>query len=278
MSDDRAVRRSLRAPGPWASILALTVTLAACGVGPAAAGAQEADPSDSGEIAEAVPAGRQALRDGNFPWYDPQQDSVRPVSVMPQEDDFRGRHSQWDRQKPPPKATTANRPTAFSETMQVLMWVLATVLLAALIALLVWGFLKTGDERSRASHSEGEPAAARIDRIEELPVPIDARQGDLLEQARALFAQGNMREAIIALYSYQLIQLDNAHLIHLERGKTNRQYLREVRRHSQLRTLLERTMVAFEDAFFGNHSLEPSRVAESLDRIDEFQQALRGAE
>jgi len=156
--------------------------------------------------------------------------------------------------------------------------VLATVLLAALIALLVWAFLRaSGKDRREAKQAAPQPQA-RIDRVEELPVPVDARQGDLLDQARAHFAAGNLREAIVALYSYKLIQLDNSHLIHLERGKTNRQYLREIRGQSRLRELLEGTMVAFEDAFFGNHSLASERVENCLRQVGEFQQVLRGAE
>ncbi len=45
------------------------------------------------------------------------------------------------------------------------------------------------------------------------------------------------------------MELDKRQFIHLDRGKTNRQYLRELGRRVDLRRLLEPTMVAFEEVF-----------------------------
>jgi hypothetical protein len=57
----------------------------------------------------------------------------------------------------------------------------------------------------------------------------------------------------------------------LSKGKTNRQYLREVGHRAPLRQLVEQTMVAFEDAFFGRHSLDQTRFESCWFRVGEFE-------
>lgn len=232
---------------------------------------------------DAQSSGKRALSRGSFPWYDSDADRLKRIQVVPPDDDFLGRHSNWKRDKKPqtPNArTNRNRGSAFSEAMQVLVWVLASILLTVIIALLIWAFLNRQQKSAQGDAAFGEetPAAeVQVDRIEELPVPINAVHGDLLQQAKAHYAQGNLRDAIICLFSYKLLQLDNQHAIHLERGKTNRQYLRELRTRPRLRELLEGTMIAFEDVFFGNHVLTNDRFETCLSQVDEFQQAIRGA-
>ncbi len=75
---------------------------------------------------------------------------------------------------------------------------------------------------------------------------------DLLAEARRHYQAGNYGAAIVYLFSFQLVQLDKRQIIRLAKGKTNRQYLREVGPRAALLRLVEQTMVAFEDVFFGN--------------------------
>ena len=51
---------------------------------------------------------------------------------------------------------------------------------------------------------------------------------DLLAEARRHYQAGNYGAAIVYLFSFQLVQLDQRQIIRLAKGKTNRQYLREV--------------------------------------------------
>ena len=53
---------------------------------------------------------------------------------------------------------------------------------------------------------------------------------DYLDEAQRLYRNGDYAQAIIYLFSHQLLQLDRRHWLRLVKGKTNRQYLREVRR------------------------------------------------
>jgi hypothetical protein len=117
-------------------------------------------------------------------------------------------------------------------------------------------------------------SARDVDRIESLPFKIRGAPSDFLGQARRLFEAGNYSEAIIYLFSYQLVQLDKNHLIRLAKGKTNRQYLREIRQRANLRTILEATMIAFEDAFFGRKALSKDRFESCWQRLDEFHHEL----
>ena len=95
-------------------------------------------------------------------------------------------------------------------------------------------------------------------------------------QARTHYEQGNYSEAIIYLFSYELVELDRSALIRLAKGKTNRQYLREAAATRSMKPLLERTMVTFEDVFFGRRTLDRSGFEACWKQLDEFQSLLAG--
>ena len=136
------------------------------------------------------------------------------------------------------------------------------------------------DGTGLAMGSEEEQAAARqsdVDRLESLPFASRGPSTDLLDEARRCYEAGDYGQAIIFLYSYQLLQLDRHQVIRLARGKTNRQYLREVRQRAGLLPLLERTMVAFEEVFFGRHRLERARFESCWEQLDSFHQHLEQA-
>ena len=108
------------------------------------------------------------------------------------------------------------------------------------------------------------------DRIEALPFLRQRAQTDLLGQARLHYEQGNYGEAIIYLFSHELVELDRANLIRLAQGKTNRQYLREARTHEPLRAILEHTMVTFEGVFFGRQPLDRAGFESCWRQLAEF--------
>jgi hypothetical protein len=100
---------------------------------------------------------------------------------------------------------------------------------------------------------------------------VAAGRLDLLAEARRHYEAGNYGAAIVYLFSFQLVQLDRRQIIRLARGKTNRQYLREVGPRISLRKLVEQTMVAFEDVFFGNRQLRRDRFESCWARLEEFE-------
>ncbi|MEK6236617.1 MAG: DUF4129 domain-containing protein, partial [Planctomycetales bacterium] len=115
------------------------------------------------------------------------------------------------------------------------------------------------------------------ERVEALPVRVSRDVDDLLAEAKRHYENGNFREAIVYLYSHQLVTLDKHHVIRLAKGKTNRQYAREILRGGQqgLSDLLEGTLVAFEDVFFGNHAIDRERFESCWTRLPEFDRLLR---
>ena len=71
--------------------------------------------------------------------------------------------------------------------------------------------------------------ASDAQRMEDLPIGVPPSDHDLLAAARACYEAGDYGKAIIYAYAYQLVELDKRHLVQLSKGKTNRQYLRELR-------------------------------------------------
>ena len=228
---------------------------------------------------QAVEAGREAL-DGSvtFPWYDSESDGIRRLDVEPPAD-FENRWSTWERRiKPKRTRTPWSMPDWLWTVLEVLGWTLLVMALVAVGYFLVHAFLVAeSGHASGVAEAEGKLGSGDIDRVESLPFQLKAPQTDLLSEARRHYEAGNYKDAIVYLYSYQLVELDKHQLIRLTKGKTNRQYLREVRRRGDLFGLLRGTMLAFEDVFFGNHPLDRGRFESCWSGLDAFHQGLEQA-
>jgi len=220
----------------------------------------------------AVESGRRALaRQADFPWYDAARDDLRRLDVRPPKD-LKNRHSRWETPPPP----TGSLPRWLWILLEVFGWTLLVVAIVLLVVALVRAYLldaSATDETAKSSAADTVPRGAP-DRVDALPFALKAAQSDLLEEARRCYENGEYGQAVVYLYSYQLVQLDRHQCIRLAKGKTNRQYLREVRRQPLLFQLLERTMVAFEDVFFGRHTLDRSRFESCWNRLGQFHQLL----
>ena len=215
-----------------------------------------------------VEAGQKALGQwARYPWYDSAADAAKPIPIEHRwdwswlEDLFSGSFSiggQW---------------------IQVLGLGLLGVLLALLIYVMIRIFLRR--EATEDVDSRGlDELAKRLDdsrRFDALPPTAGRRKSNLLEEAQRHYRDGDYGEAIIYLFSYQLVQLDKHQLIRLVRGKTNRQYVRELGPGAELGNLLTITMQAFEDVFFGNHSIDRTRFESCWLRLEEFESLARKA-
>lgn len=229
----------------------------------------------------AVEAGREALTGGtNFPWYDEESDSVRRIDVETPKEAAAHRGSNW--QAKPPKASSTKDLSWLAELFQGLMKILKWLLWAAIVAvfvllivLLARAFMTSRDQAVASSEDEERTESrTEADLIESLPFQVKRPRDDLLAEARRHYEQGNFGEAIIYLFSYQLVQMDRHHIIRLTRGKTNRQYLREVWPRPDLRKMFERTMVAFEDVFFGHHPLDRDGFESCWLGLDQFHECV----
>jgi len=235
---------------PLFALPGIVFCLALTAFDPSIALASEADPS--------VESGRRALDHWRrYPWYDRAADDVRRIDVA-ESWDWNWNWPWWLR---------------FSLPDSLLQW-LAWIGLAVLLGLVAYLLFRAYRARRRPTVvSAAERTSSEADdpaRIEILPFPLADARLDLLGEVRRHSEAGNYGRAIVYLFSYQLVELDKHQAIQLAKGKTNRQYLRELRRRPGLARLLEQTMVAFEDVFFGNHRLDRDRFDACWLRLGEF--------
>ena len=222
---------------------------------------------------EGVEIAAKALRRTRQPWYDAEKDAVRAferetVTENPTRNNWQGQAGpDWDFN------WNWNAPdfSLFGEILRVLGWIALISLIAVLLYVLARTFMNVESYGvgAAAALADDELERERI-RIENLPIDVTAGSGDFLELARKCHEAGNYGEAIIYLFSHQLLQLDRAGHIRLTKGKTNRQYLGEIRHARDLQRILGQTMVAFEEVFFGKHVLSRERFERCWQRNDQF--------
>jgi hypothetical protein len=229
---------------------------------------------DAAESEQAIQEAGEALQQsGKYPWYDASKDGVKPIPLASSSDaDSENRDSKWTAQ---PSAATPGRLPQISFLGGLFNWIGITLLIVFL-ALIAWlvakAFLK--DEVSEGVARKVIETSRDVDRVEALPFKLRKPTGSFLDEARRLYEAGEYSEAIIYFFSYQLVELDRHHLIRLAKGKTNRQYLREVRPRPNLHSILGITIVVFEDAFFGRKTITREHFERSWNRLSEFQSEL----
>ncbi len=198
---------------------------------------------------------RQSLRQGGFPWYDAARDDIKPTRV-----------------RKPREVPEPSEVSRFHIPWSSVGIILICLAMAAMVILGYWAW------RRWAPWQAGKAEATRVvAQLQELPlVPEDSPQEtDLLQASERAAAAGDYRRAIIWLYAYQLTELDRHRLIRLMKGKTNRQYLRELGRQSPIAPLLERTIVTFEEAYFGGRSLSAEQYEACRRELPRFEQWLK---
>ncbi|MEX2174977.1 MAG: DUF4129 domain-containing protein [Pirellulaceae bacterium] len=251
--------------------------LAACALLPSPALAQEIalaqETTEEFTDERAVQAAKEALSGRTkFPFYDRQKDDVRQLNVEPPKDaDSANRKTKWAGKGTKSKARSTaggNSAGLLGGLLQGFGLTLLVVAIVALALLIAWAFLK--QETTETAAQKVIETSREVDRVEALPFQVRKPTGDFLSEARRLYEGGNYSEAIVYLYSYQLVQLDKHHVLRLAKGKTNRQYLRETRPRPVLRDILDQTMISFEDVFFGQHPLGREPFEACWRRLDEF--------
>lgn len=255
--------RTCGAAGPAARVLLWALGTLALATLSADALAQETD--------EAVELGRDALAKRRYPWYEPQEDAPRPLRVG-KKSATRAETPSTNSTKSAPSGSGGGGFTLFGSALQVLGLVVLTLVLGGVAALIAWAFLR--NETSQTQGASVVTASREVDRVEQLPFALKRASGDFLADARRLAQEGNYSEAIIYLYSHLLVELDKHHVIRLAKGKTNRQYLRETRSRPVLAEILETTMIAFEDVFFGHYPLDRQRFEQCIREVGSFQAEL----
>lgn len=221
-----------------------------------------------------VEGGRRALARKNYPWYDAESDSVQRIEFQ-QRPEARSKNRNdipLADVKPPPTPTNnlnLNMNAGWLEGLGVVVWVVFGILLLLLIGVLVWAFLRL--ENKQEQDEELIPRRSMADSIKQLPFDIDPTTANFLQLAQAHYAEGDFRQAIVALFSHVLVSLDQKGLVRLRKGKTNRQYLRELGPHRPLASYYQQVMVPFEAAFFGDHDISKQEFEQCWSQLDQFQ-------
>lgn len=152
-----------------------------------------------------------------------------------------------------------------------IMSVLVLVMLACLI-LLVWHF--SGGIRLSPRKQESKGITIDPTRIEDLPFSVEHISIDPLAQARLLAESGQYSQAVIYVYCYLLLALDQARQLYLQKGKTNRMYLRELGGSPELQEILGQAILKFEQAYFGRIQLTRQDWQSLWEELDRFHRLL----
>jgi hypothetical protein len=152
--------------------------------------------------------------------------------------------------------------------------VVATALLAGILAFLIWKRWKQG-RRATAIVAEALPAAPDLtaDDVNAAQLPEDG----WLRLAREMMERGELRLALRALFLAALAHLGSRELIAIARHKSNRDYERELHRRARTRDELlaafAENRALFEGAWYGLHEV----TREVIDRFSANVERIRAA-
>jgi hypothetical protein len=197
---------------------------------------------------------RDALRDGRYPWYDPEADRVQPV--WPQQFKWLkslGKRLEWigeaiDRFFRRFHFRGLRGGGAGGESLGTL------VLVAVLVAFFVFLIVLAIHLGPGAAHRREERARLGTRaRLADLPDGIRTDGGDPWAEAMRRKAAGDLAGAVICLFAHQLLSLDRLGLIRLVPGLTGRQYLRGLR-DPELADCVGPTLSLFEWVYYGRRT------------------------
>jgi len=237
---------------------------------------------------------RNALRRGTDPvWVNTDEETVTLQSDQFARSDLHDRHNSiqaprsgtnWFDQLFGNSTSSSNSPSIFGDFGDVflalwkLLWYL---IIATLIVVVIYFLYRTKILHSwlvrRRTPEKRENIEQQLARISDLPFELEKPIAGLRNQADQLRQQGDYSKAIAYLFSYSLVELDTAHRIRLERGKTNGVYLRELRPEPQLHSFLVQATAVFEQAFFGRHIVSKDVFYQVWDQLPRFEQNLVAA-
>lgn len=207
----------------------------------------------------AVDNGKNALQSQHLmPWYDPASDSLKPLRLAREKvEDYPSDPFSWKLPSWLEWIGSATLADLVGDLLRILGYLILIILVACAVYFVVRAIMlsKNPNRRKKKKATAGIELTGDVDRIDQLPFQLEVPRGNLLDEARRRYEQGDYRTAIIYLYSYKLLRLDERQFIQLTLGKTNRQYLREVRQTPALAQILGQTMGVFEDAFFGQYQI-----------------------
>lgn len=214
-------------------------------------------------------------------WYDSNSGAYRPPVLSKGIDDSIRKYGWLGSKKivnPSTTTTPARTWASLGFSGELFGWIafgsLGTLLLCGLIAI-AYHYFGEYVPAFRRKSTLNESIKVDMTKVEDLPFEVNANNDDPLSYAEALMNAGRYNEAVVYLFGYMLLALDQSRKIHLQKGKTNRMYLRELRSELQLQSIVNKTMLAFEDVFFGRYDIDRARFEMLWQQRDEFHRLIR---
>lgn len=220
----------------------------------------------------------------SMPWVDQENGEVSPVGVSERE-----AAATRDRSSIPvaptrkKKAPIANAgpvntgPSVFSGLGAVILYSCLAIGAVALVGLFVWIIMNSRIDLEAGPEETERPDRSLAESIRHLPFEMDVTKGDFRQQAHTSYQSGDFRGALIFLFSHVLVTLDQAKLVRLKKGKTNRQYLRELSPSPPLVGYYGDVMVPFEQTFFGDYPITKDAFEKCWRGLDDFQSTVKTA-
>ncbi|MFK8113058.1 MAG: DUF4129 domain-containing protein [Rubripirellula sp.] len=226
-------------------------------------------------------------------WYDAEE-GVVPIHVKPEVDDSLNRESRW---LPKPKKIAkpaANTPANTTTTgtgsglfgsgftlANLLGWLVLVAIVAGVVGTIAYTLSKaeldlTTSARATKGNKGTLPDDQTIERMKHLPAELRRTDVNLRTEAERLMNQGEYDQALILLFGHQLLLLDRVGMMRLNRGKTNRKYVRETRsKNVEASKRLQQTVIAFERSYFGRHTIPQPQFAELWQSNETLEEAVR---
>ncbi len=237
----------------------------------------------AGQEAEKVDAHEALRKMPSNSWYDQKSDDYT-VPRVKAENDVPLRTSGWEASPPKPVADTSANPTNwnwnlglgnfFAQWFPTLAFAALATVLAIVLGILTYYALRNYVPARFRRKAGAAPIAIDSRRIADLPFEVRTTQHNPLTEAERLIEAERYDEAIVFLYGYMLLALDQSRKLYLQRGKTNRMYLRELRPLPGIASIVEKTMLAFEDVVFGKHSISRADFMTHWNQLAEFHRIL----
>lgn len=217
-------------------------------------------------------------------WYDKQTGQFVPPEVTASEDDPIRTQGKVVDSPPPTPPQTPGAPWnwnwglgAMTQWLPTFMFAMMAIGLLILLGLLTYYSLR--DYLPQQHTLKRHTKVLDIDpaRVVDLPFEPKPTSDDPLSAAERAMQAENYDDAIAYLYGYMLLALDQSRLLQLQKGKTNRMYLHELRNLGPLREKVEAAMLTFESSYFGKHPVSREQFLAVWQQLGTFHQLLQTA-
>lgn len=210
-------------------------------------------------------------------WYDADLKKTVPVSVRDETQDSVNRDSRWLPKakrvpKPAKQAPAANTTSGLFGTSitpgVLLAWTFVLALIIGVVAAFVYAVSNAsfdgrgGSAGRKNGTGEGPIDNQTLERVKHLPAELRRTDVNMRDEAKRLMQAGMFDQAIILLFGHQLLLLDRAGMLRLNRSKTNGKYIRETRAADDMAAhRLRQTADSFERSYFGRHAITSDEFA-----------------